>query len=234
LLGQLRQQCFHHFPERIPPAQRIEPQAAGFIRLGTEPAVVIRLRAAITPSSPIRRIWLAVADSDANDAPPGWLTELAGPQDAVYVCEPRGIGASRWSRKNPPNFVERAHYLLGRTVDSGRVWDLAAAARYLRALHGEPSQVYLAGEGAAAILAVHAALLEPDVAGILLSRPPATHMADGAPTLLKVLRVCDVPEAVGLLAPRPVTVLGQTQGWSNRTAAIYRAAGAPDKFIVRR
>jgi hypothetical protein len=126
--------------------------------------------------------------------------------------------------------VERSHYLLGRTVDSGRVWDLAAAAAYLRAQHGEQSPVYLAGEAGAAVLAVYAALLEPEVAGVVLTQTPTTHMDASAPALLNVLRVCDVPEAVGMLAPRFVRVVGPVPEWNLRTAAIYRSAGASEQF----
>jgi pimeloyl-ACP methyl ester carboxylesterase len=128
--------------------------------------------------------------------------------------------------------VERSHYLLGRTVDSGRVWDLAATAAYLRARHGERSPVCFAGEGGAAVLAVYAALLEPEVGGLVLFEAPGSHMESTAPVLLNVLRVCDVPEAVGMLAPRSVRLLGPVQEWSQRTAALYRSAGAGDRFAV--
>jgi len=68
----------------------------------------------------------------------------------------------------------------------------------------------------------------------VLSQPPATHMADNAPPLLNVLRVCDIPEAVGLLAPRPVTLLGETSAFSGKSTEIYRAAGAVDRFSPHR
>jgi hypothetical protein len=171
--------------------------------------------------------------SDVNDAPPSWLKTFVKDSDAVYMCEPRGVGGSQWTRKNPPNYVERAHYLLGRTVDSGRIWDLAATARYVRTRHPEPGPVYLAGEGAPGVLSVYAALLESDIAGLVLVQPPATHMDNSAPTLLNVLRVCDVPEAVGMLAPRPVTLLGNAKDWGQRITAIYQSAGAAGKLVMR-
>jgi hypothetical protein len=234
LLTKLRQQTFHHFPERIPPAQPLETNASGVWRLGTEGAIAIRLRAVRTPISPSSRVWVVATSSGVNDSLPAWLNNVAGEQDAVYVCEPRGSGGSGWTRKNPPNYVERSHYLLGRTTDSGRVWDLAATARHVRARHGDQAEVYLAGEGAAAVLAVYAALLESDVAGLVLYQPAATHMSESAPALLNVLRVCDLPEAVGMLAPRPVTLVSGAADWSPRTAAVYRSARAEGKFVVRK
>ncbi len=122
---------------------------------------------------------------------------------------------------------------MGRTVDSGRIWDIAAAARFLRARHGE-SPVYLAGENASAILAAGAALLEPGIAGLFLAGPPATLMDDAAPMLLNALRVCDVAEIMGMLAPRPLTFAGGGGALAGRVEAIYRAAGAQDKLDLRK
>ena len=233
LLARLRQMTFHHFPDRIPPAQAVATNH-GIVHLTTEPPVIVRWRAARLPAQAPARVWIVAASSNITEALPTWLEPYAKESDAVYLCEPRGLGDTQWTRKNPPNYVERAHYLLGRTVESGRVWDLAAAARYVRALYPAQSQIYLAGAGTAAIRCVYAALLETDIAGLVLSQPPATHMADNAPPLLNVLRVCDIPEAVGLLAPRPVTLLGETSAFSGKSTEIYRAAGAVDRFSPHR
>jgi hypothetical protein len=174
-------------------------------------------------------LWLIA--SAEEEAEPTWWKQFISPKDDVYVCEARGVGETRWSRTNPPNYVERAHYLLGRTVDSGRVWDLAAAARYVR---GEgQSSVCLAGEGSASALAAYAALLEPDIAEVFLFHPPSSHMDDSAPALLNVLRVCDIAEAVGMLAPRPVSIVSDLPAWRDITQKIYSAAGAPEKLSLR-
>ena len=66
---------------------------------------------------------------------PDWVGRVAASDQVVVLCEPRGVGATRWTRKNPPNYVERSHVLLGRTVDSGRVWDVIAAALEARRRH---------------------------------------------------------------------------------------------------
>ena len=234
LLSQLRRMSFHNFPERIPAAQLLEKSSSEVMRLTTEPGISVRLRAARTPATQAERVIVVVTSSEANAVPPAWLDAFINGQDAVYVCEPRGLGASQWTSKNPPNYVARSHYLLGRTVDSGRVWDIAATARCLRAIHNEQVPVHLAGENAAAVLAVYAALLAPDIAGLILSETPASHKDDTAPALLNVLRVCDVPEAVGLLAPRPVTLLGKQLDWTAKALAIYRAAGAAERLVLKK
>ena len=59
-----------------------------------------------------------------------------------------------------------------------------------------------------------------------LVSPPATHMDTAAPQFLNVLRVCDVPDTLGALAPRPLRVKGADRGRFARTAAAYEAAGA--------
>jgi dienelactone hydrolase len=233
LLTKLRRMTFHHFPDRIPTADAIDSNPSNLARLTTEPAISIRMRAVRTPTQ-TGRVLLLVTGSDVNASPPVWLDGFVKENDALYVCEPRGIGGTQWTRKSPPNYVERSHYLLGRTVDSGRVWDIIATARYLRVRHGDQSPVYLVGENASAVLAVYAALLEPDIAGLILSQPPATHMNESAPVLLNVLRVCDIPEAVGMLAPRPLTLVADQPNLTAKVATIYRAAGASDKFELNR
>jgi hypothetical protein len=234
LLTKLRRVTFHHFPEKIPAAVPFETNASGAIRLHTEDAISIPVKSIQVTAAKPRRIWLVVANSGLDDAPPGWLKSCATDQDSIYACEPRGLGSSRWTTKNPPNYVERSHYLLGRTIDSGRVWDIAATATYLKSLSLGDAEVYLAGEGPAAVLAVYAALLEPQIGGLALSGPPVTHMDTKAPVLLNVLRVCDVPDAIGMLAPRPVTLVSTANEVTEKVTAVYGRAAAAEKLTIQR
>ena len=228
LLTRLRNQAFHHFPARIPAAQVAEAPSSTTSLLQTEYGIRVRLEQRQPATKAVRRIVLWVTSPESKGGLPGWLSSAVTADDVVYSCEPRGVAATQWTRRNPPNYVERSHYLLGRTPDSGRVWDVAAAARYLQGLHEGKIPVLIAGEGHAAGLAIYAALLEPDIAGLMLRQVPASHMEQGAPVLLNVLRVCDVPEALGLVAPRPVKLL-DSQGMET-AEAIYRAAGAADQW----
>lgn len=232
LVASLRRQTFSYFPERIPAATVAPANVGSILQLSTEPSISIRLRVARTPGEGLGRVWLLAAATSVDDAVPPWLESLLKKEDAVYVVELRGTGTNSWTRKNPPNYVERSHYLLGRTVDSGRVWDLVAAARILKTRYAGKHGVFLAGEGAEAVLAAYAAILEPEVSGLVLKQPPATHMDEKAPVLLNVLKVCDVPEAVGMVAPRPVTLLGDSNALQKRVEALYRAAGAGEALRV--
>ncbi|MCZ7636387.1 MAG: hypothetical protein M5U12_10415 [Verrucomicrobia bacterium] len=72
-------------------------------------------------------------------------------------------------------------------------------------------------------MAAYAALFEPRLEEVVLVDPPVTHR-DG-PIFLNVLRVLDIPEALGLLAPRPVRVHTSRPEAFERTASLYRAGG---------
>ena len=44
------------------------------------------------------------------------------------------------------------------------------------------------------------------------------------------LKICDIPEALGALAPRPLTLINAKDPAFDRTAELYRLAGAADKL----
>ncbi|HUT12100.1 MAG TPA: prolyl oligopeptidase family serine peptidase [Thermoguttaceae bacterium] len=235
LMAELRRITFGYFPERIPPAKLIEQVDDETARLETEPGIEVGLDyvAVFKPSSKTKRILLFV-QSPADEAPiPEAVHRVHETGDITYTCQPRGVGRTRWTRKNPPNYVERCHVLLGRTVDTGRVWDVIAAARYLHAKHEGKLPVYVAGQGASGILAAYAALWEPEIAGVDLVKPPLSHMDDGAPALLNVLRVCDVPDVLGMLAPRPLAVHMVPREELEKVATVYAAAGEAPQLVIQ-
>ena len=57
-------------------------------------------------------------------------------------------------------------------------------------------------------------------------------MDKDAPALLNVLRVCDAPDALGLIAPRPLHIAEADAEALAKTKAIYAAAGAEAKLTV--
>jgi hypothetical protein len=142
---------------------------------------------------------------------------------------PRGIGkAPEWTRGSQPNYVERAHALLGRTVDQGRVWDIIATIRRLSADYKTKQRWKIVGYGPSGILGAYAALFEPAIQEVVLINPPKSHR-DG-PIFLNVLRVLDIPEALGLLAPRALTLINAKDKAFDRTVEIYKLAGAEKKL----
>lgn len=221
LLEQLRARPFRAFPERIPAAQPVVVDKV--IRaLTTEPGIEVPIHGVLARKVPAHGGLLIVLNPGDNlTAVPRWVSELAADTE-LYLLAPRGVGPTEWSHTSPPNYVERAHALVGRTVDEGRVWDIAAAARYLAVERGGGAW-RVAGAREAGVLAAYAALFEPTISGVVVVDPPASHRE--GPIFLSVLRVLDVPDALGLLAPRPLTLLNAGAPF-DRTAQIYQAAGA--------
>lgn len=229
LVEKLRRLTFHHFPERIPPSEPMGEPLHGLESLRTEPGISIQLkkeRSGIGPD-----LFLLVPSEPSSMPLLASLKDLTE-KNAIYVCLPRGIGFSSWTQKNPPNYVARAHYLLGRTVDSGRVWDIAATARYLH--EREKKNVCLVAEKGSAVLAACAAVLEPDINRLILIEPVPTLNAPDTPSLLNALRVCDVPELLGMLAPRRLVLNGTLPSdFKDKVKSIFVTARASQNLEIK-
>ena len=57
-------------------------------------------------------------------------------------------------------------------------------------------------------------------------------MQETAPQFLNVLRVCDIPDAAALLAPRPLTIVAGDASPFAQTTKTYAAAGAETKLQI--
>jgi dienelactone hydrolase len=235
LLAELRRVSFGYFPETIAPARVIGDVNAGEQRLESEEGIEFRLRYSFVKAAAGMPVLLAVLNDDEAGTYPAWLADVVSSGQTVALCEPRGTGATRWTRKNGPNYVERSHALLGRTVDAGRVWDVIAAAKHVAtrfASGDDRPPVIVAGKGPSALLAAYAAVFDEQIAGAKLISPPATHMDGAAPQILNVLRVCDVPDSLGLIAPRPLTIIGSAAERFAKTKAAYTAAVAAERLTI--
>ncbi len=225
LKNELRRIVFRELPPRIPSAKLIREESKHTLLLETEPGIQISLRidSGPQPEAPRGQLLLVVTELGSAVDAPDWLGSLSDQYDYVFFCDVRGVGETRWTRKNPPNYVERSHVLLGTTVDTGRVWDVAASSRYLASQHSN-LKIHVAGEGSAGIVGAYAALWEPGIAALHLARLPLTHMDAAAPQFLNVLRVCDIPDVLGMLAPRPLQIRGAADKGLDKIRAIYRSA----------
>ena len=233
LQKKLRDRSFSRFPERIPVSDRVPtPGVFKFkdlaptdrvqtrtTEIGIE--VTLKLHGLDTQAEPREKAVTLVVlnEDDEPGAIPNWVKEFAG-DDAVVLLSPRGFGPNRLTRTSPPNFVPRALALLGRTLDDGRVWDIASTARWLERKAG----VRVIGRGQAGVLAAYAALFEPAIGSVVVIDPPVSHR--NGPHFLNVLRTLDIPDALGLLAPTPLTLVDAKGAAFDRTAEIYRLAGA--------
>lgn len=224
LLEGLRAKSFVGMPAELPAGV---PAGEGLIE--TEPGIQLAIRKLREPvtSAKARRIVLVLNAGETADT--NELDATAGASDTLYHLETRGTGATRWTGRNPPNYVERSHLLLGDTVDAGRMRDAIAATRWLAETEALP--VVLVGSGRDGVLAALAGAFDPAVAEVVVVNPPTSLMDDHAPVILNALRVCDVPEILGLVAPRPLTIRGGSDPLRERVKAIYEAAAA-EKLVL--
>jgi cephalosporin-C deacetylase-like acetyl esterase len=183
-----------------------------------------------TPPVDERRVWLLVPS--LGDTETDWSREFANPRNSkVVIFHPRGIGEGAWTVR-PPHYVERAMALVGRTADSGRVWDVRRAALKVYEHCGKLNPIGVIGRGQGGVIAAYAALFEPTIDRVVVVDPPRSHRE--GPTFLNVLRICDIPDALGLLAPRRLNLAGAAEDTNKRVEAIYAAAGAKDRLTVKR
>jgi hypothetical protein len=83
------------------------------------------------------------------------------------------------------------------------------------------------GKGQAAVLGDFVALFEPGGARVVVVDPPDSHCQ--GPIFLNVLRARDIPDALEMLAPRPLVLGDAPDRVLDRTQEVYRIAGAGDK-----
>jgi hypothetical protein len=77
-------------------------------------------------------------------------------------------------------------------------------------------------------LGLYAAAIEPRITRVILDDPPASHW-QGLP-LLFVLRLTDLPEAAGLVAPREIVSIGPLPAAYSYTSSIYRLYNRKDRM----
>jgi cephalosporin-C deacetylase-like acetyl esterase len=228
LLRRLRRYSFAAWPVAAPavyaPTLGNEPRAE---KEATEDGIEVHWR--WLPGKGAAR-WLVVLNPGEDlKAMPEWARAVVG-EDSALLLAPRGVGPSAWTRDKFPHPIERALATIGATADSGRVWDvMTVAGRYGTSWRAT-------GRGQAGIIALYAALYQPAIESVVAVEPPASHRprvtgeAYG-PAFLHVARVLDIPEAMGCLAPRPLTLIGAQDAAFARTAAIYQVAGVAGRFI---
>jgi dienelactone hydrolase len=233
MIAKLRGQSFRPLPTKIPAGKTVWGPSFEVI---TEP----EMRGGITmPGGPRKTYRKGIFEPLPNR---GSLTkrqtELLVREHDERVGDGFTIGGALrgfnhwWTEKSPPNYVERSHLLLGRTVDQGRVRDVIALMGNVeedsRATNKGPIDWKVVGVGENGIIAAYAALFEPSIKEVVVIDPPKSHKE--GPYFLNVMRVLDIPEALGLLAPTPLTIVGGDDTAFARTAEIYRLAGAADKL----
>jgi cephalosporin-C deacetylase-like acetyl esterase len=125
--------------------------------------------------------------------------------------------------------IERTAVWLGRTIASMQTWDILRAVQWaIEEAKLTPGAISVYGKGDLGILALYAALFDKRIAQIILNDPPASHWQ--RPALLNVLRVTDIPEVVGALAPRQLVSLTKLPPAFDLSKRIFRQHGASARF----
>ncbi len=107
--------------------------------------------------------------------------------------------------------------------------DLAVLLDFLEAQPEHAGRdLYLYGRGEGAVAALYQALRDERIRGVVLEDMVSTH-ADGAP-ITGILRAFDIPEAVGLVAPRKVLLVNAGHSNWNWPRRVYERLGAPERF----
>jgi dienelactone hydrolase len=161
-------------------------------------------------------------------------TRIASSDAAWAWLLPRGIGLTAWTA-TPAQIAQlrRRFMLVGQTLDGMRVWDIRRGIEATRAVKGlNRLPLTLVGEADAAVNALLAAVFEPGVVELRLTRLPASFR-DG-PDYLNVLRVLDVPQAVAMVAERTGVRLLQPQAgdWTYPVQAARHLAWGDDRVWV--
>ncbi|MCA9129499.1 MAG: acetylxylan esterase [Planctomycetales bacterium] len=127
--------------------------------------------------------------------------------------------------------LRRTYPLLGHSLAERQVSDLLSAIKILRAESSE-REIILYGQKETAAIAMYAALLDPDIAGVVLQDCPESHEDPNTPAFLGVLRVGDLAQNLALLYPRPITIVGKLPPALTWTRDMYTRLGNPAAFRV--
>jgi hypothetical protein len=85
------------------------------------------------------------------------------------------------------------------------------------------------GKGEMATIALYAGLLDQRISQVIVNDVSGSHWQ--GPALLNVLRVTDIPEVAGALAPRRLVSVTKFPSSFEHTRNIYRLQRAADQFV---
>ena len=165
--------------------------------------------------------------SDSNDiASAGFEPRLGGLSFAGLASRSSGA-LSKWSIEKLLPF---ALPLTGVTPVTMTIHDIGVALDYLRGLEGfGETEIYLYGKDDAGVAALYKGILDERVAGVILENPPASH--EDASPILGILRAFDMPEAVGLMAPRKVALVNAGHSYWTWPDRIYGRLECPERCL---
>lgn len=239
LMGRLRDKVFRWFPRQGPPFETREvsksggymPRYADYRDVSFQTEEGVRIRAQwLTPRGGRPDAPLLIYVKRAGDSiyfmDTDELLPLLG-RFTVLILSPRFTEVSLSAADTAD--IERTAAWVGRTMAAIQVWDILRAVRWaLEEGKLSPDSISLYGKGDMGICALYAALFDERIRAVILNDPPGTHRQ--RPALLNVLRLTDIPEAAGALAPRRLVFLTEPPGAFALAERIYRLEKASGNF----
>lgn len=126
--------------------------------------------------------------------------------------------------------IERTAVWTGRTIEAMQVWDILRAVRWAMDEEKVPvSTVVVYGKDEMGVLGLYASLFDERIKQVIVNNPPASHWQ--GPALLNVLRVTDIPEIAGALAPRRLTSLTKLPEAFEQTRRLFKIQNASEQFV---
>ncbi|WP_407267929.1 alpha/beta hydrolase family protein [Radiobacillus sp. PE A8.2] len=146
----------------------------------------------------------------------------------------RGTGITAWGEKLDW-YLRRSFALTGRTIASIRVWDTLRGIDAVRNMQEvDAKTIVLAAEGEMVVPALYAALLDGNIAAVILKNPPATQniSKDGSQTsqhleIINCLRYTDLAHLAGMLWPTKIIFVGDRPKTFDLTEKMHRELGGP-------
>jgi dienelactone hydrolase len=120
--------------------------------------------------------------------------------------------------------LERTAAWTGRTIAAMQIWDVLRAVEWVATEEKAGAPIAIYGKGEMAVIAIYTALFDDRVRQVIINDSPASHWQ--RPALLNVLRVTDIAEVAGALAPRRLISLTRLPQTFEYTRQIYRMHGA--------
>lgn len=145
----------------------------------------------------------------------------------VLVLNPRAVDYPMDVNRTASTKMEAA--LLGGTLESMQLWDILRSVDYLideEKLNLSAISVY--GRKQMGGLAIHAAARDSRITRVILDDPPSSHWQ--GPALLNILRITDLPEVAGMIAPREIVSITPMPEAYRYTRSIYSLFGKLDSM----
>jgi hypothetical protein len=148
----------------------------------------------------------------------------------VLVLQPRAVDYPADNYKMAT--LKRTAALVGATIESMQLWDILRSVDYL--IEGEKlklSLISVYGRGYMGALALYAAAFDDRIIRVILDDPPSSHWQ--GPALLNILKLTDLPEVAGLVAPRQIVSLTSLPEPYRYTSSIFALYGKQAQILER-